>query len=368
MKNVVELFQMLKEVLSPRGRELFLRVVFFSTFASLADAVSVSLMGPFLAIATDFDFIHKNQITSGVYTYFDFQSEAKFVVALGTTVLVIYFCRAIISLVNTYLIARFSNGRFSYVATRLFAGYLRYPLVEYTKRNTGDLTKAVMSEASQITQVLSGVLTIATELLVFVLLYTIMLYTNWQGTLLVTGVLGTVAFLLLRSVSIRIKQAGIFRVQAGGKMFRALNTAFGNFRMLKLQGTEGESLAGFSNAIQDLSRHATRAGTLHQIPRLGLELAGFGLLIFSLILYIGLQETDIKNLLPVFSLFAVALYRLLPSVNRVVTSWNQIQAGVGSLRVVHQELHQSQEALGDQSVSFNKEIILEDVSFSYEAS
>ncbi|MCI5209939.1 MAG: ABC transporter ATP-binding protein [Candidatus Electrothrix sp. ATG2] len=98
-----------------------------------------------------------------------------------------------------------------------------------------------------------------------------------------------------------------------------------------------------------------------------MELAGFGLLIFALTLYIGLQETDIKSLLPVFSLFAVALYRLLPSVNRVVTSWNLILAGVGSLRVVHQELHQSQEVLGDQSISFSKEIILEDVSFSYDA-
>ncbi|XOF35439.1 MAG: ABC transporter ATP-binding protein [Candidatus Electrothrix sp. YB6] len=358
---------MLETMLSHRGRRLFIRVVFFSAFASLVDAVSVSLMAPFLAVATDFSFIHTNPVTSNLFTFFSFQNEAAFVAALGITILAVYCFRAVISLLTAYLIARFSYGQYSHIAMRLFSGYLHYPFTQYTKRNTSDLTKAVMVEANQITQVFSGLLTIATELLVFILLYGIMLFTNWQGTLLITAVLGSVAFVLIRSVTEKTKQAGTQRVDAGGKMFRILSSAFGSFRMLKLQSAENAALTGFRQSCQDFSRHFTAIGTLHNIPRLGLELAGFGLLIFALTVYIGVQKTDIQALLPVFSLFAVALYRLMPSINRIATSWNQILAGAESLRVVYNELHQPMEELGDEDISFDQEIILENLGFAYEA-
>jgi len=65
------------------------------------------------------------------------------------------------------------------------------------------------------------------------------------------------------------------------------------------------------------------------------------------------------------SMFVLGLYRLMPSVNRIMTSYNQIQFYRRSLDIVHNDLFYEVEELGDEPIAFEREIRLEHLSFSY---
>jgi len=61
----------------------------------------------------------------------------------------------------------------------------------------------------------------------------------------------------------------------------------------------------------------------------------------------------------------LALYRLLPSVHRLIVRYNKIMFYSKSIELVHNELKYEREALGEELLAFDKMITFECVGFSY---
>ena len=365
MKSLRQFISAVSEVLDERGNKLFWWLAAFSAVASFIEALSVSLLAPFLAIASDFNVIHENAFISKIFKNLGFESEAKFVALVGFGIIFVYFIKALITTANSYLVARYSYGRQKNIATRLFSIYLDGSLLDFTKRNPSTLTKLIMYETNQLTQLFSALLMISTEFFVFIFLYSLMLYVNIFATLWLTLFIGVLALVLIKSVSWKIKNAGATRITASEHMYRSLNAIFGNFRILKFQPGCRHENAIFQRWAEETSRSNVVIFTFQVIPRTGLELAAFGLMVFGLSIYVWRYNGNIQQLIPMLAVFALALYRLLPSVNRVLTSYNQILATAESLRNVRQELKCSVEDLGDEGISFKERIDLCDMEFAY---
>lgn len=65
------------------------------------------------------------------------------------------------------------------------------------------------------------------------------------------------------------------------------------------------------------------------------------------------------------SLFVLALYRLMPSANRIITSYHDLLYYKNSLDIVYNALYEKDENLGDEKVSFEKDLVLKNVNFAY---
>jgi ATP-binding cassette subfamily B protein len=79
----------------------------------------------------------------------------------------------------------------------------------------------------------------------------------------------------------------------------------------------------------------------------------------------GKYQGDISWAFGLLSMFVLGLYRLMPSVNRVLSSYNQILFNLQSLEIVHNDLIYEAEDLEDEGIEFAKTIELEKLSFSY---
>ena len=56
---------------------------FFSIVISIIETAGISVIMPFIAVATDFDLIHSNEYYSKVYNMFSFDNDVKFVITFG---------------------------------------------------------------------------------------------------------------------------------------------------------------------------------------------------------------------------------------------------------------------------------------------
>jgi ABC-type multidrug transport system fused ATPase/permease subunit len=95
-------------------------------------------------------------------------------------------------------------------------------------------------------------------------------------------------------------------------------------------------------------------------------MVGFSLVAFIIIYLVLKYHTDIKGALPILTVFILGLYRLLPSVNRIFSAYNEIVFYSKSLDIVHNELIYEPEDLGDEEIEFKKEIKLENITFAYD--
>ena len=107
------------------------------------------------------------------------------------------------------------------------------------------------------------------------------------------------------------------------------------------------------------------SNTLSQSPRLLLEMVGFSILI-GVVIYVVYKYNNAQMVIPIMSMYAIAFYRLLPSINRILNSYNMILFRIKALDIVYDELHIETEKIKYEPLDFKTQIQLNNISFSYD--
>lgn len=355
----------LKLLLSKRDKQFLILLLLFSLFISVIETIGVSIIMPYVAVASNFTLIHTNKYYLWIYNYFGFHNDVEFVIIFGFLLIFFYIFRSVVNLFYFYLLARFSKGRYYVIAYKLFENYLSMPYRGFIDRNSSNLTKTIISEAQNVTELISALLFMVSEIFIIILIYTLFIYINWKITLALSVILLLNALLLTQTVSKKIKKLGQKRELFQKRFFEVINTTMGNFKMIKLHGEEKDILKEFSQSTDSFAKTYIANESLSNFPRLFLEAIGFSIVASIIIYLVYINQSDISHAFGLLSMFVLGLYRLLPSVNRILGSYNKILFYRKSLDIVHNDLIYEIEDLGTENISFNKEIRLENLSFSY---
>lgn len=357
----------LSALLTRRDKQFLFGLILFSIVISVIETVGISAVMPLVSMATDFNVIHSNKYLSAVYDFFNFSKEVDFVISFGIVLIFFYIFRSVINLIYFYLLNKFTQGRYHLLAYRLFENYMGMSYHEFVKKNSSTLTKSIINEAANLTTLVGALLFMISEIFVVIILYSMMLYVNYKITLLLTLILTINALFLTKSVSKKIKQAGIRRADIQKRFYEIINRSFGNFKLIKLQSEGKKVLDEFAKSSYDYAHANIVGSTLKQLPKFFLEAIGFGLIAFIVTYLVWKYEDNISSALAIVSMFVLALYRLLPSVNRIMSGYNQIMFKYIALDIVHNDLMYDHEKLGNADVIFDRSINIQNLSFGYEA-
>ena len=362
MRDFIHKFSSL---LSRRDKQFLSGLLIFSIFISAIETVGISAIMPFISVASDFTLIETNEYYNKFYELFNFNTHIDFVLTFGMVLIVFYMFRSAINLLYFYLLAKFSNGRYHLIAYRLFENYLGRSYRDFIDKNSSDMTKTVVTEAQNVVSIITQLLLGLSEVFVIIFIYSLMLYTNWKITILLTLILGINAFLLYFTVSKKIKKEGKKREEAQKKFYEIINSTFGNFKLLKLKSNDNDITERFGKASSGFASSQIRSNTLQQFPRLFLEAIGFSIVVFIVVFLVWKYERDVSTAMAMLSMFILGLYRLLPSVNRIFGSINTIIYHYKAFNIVHNDLIYEIEDLGDKIVEYNSRIDIKSLSFSY---
>ncbi len=356
----------LRALLSRRDKLFLLFLLFFSVLIALIETAGISIIMPFISVATDFSKVLSNKYFHLIYSLLNFSNPQSFVIAFGIFLIIFYAFRSGINLFYFYFLARFSFSRYHIIAYKLFQNYIGFSYKDFINKNTSTLTKNIVNEAYNLTQLISNILFILSEISIVLILYLLMIYVNWKMTVLLTIFLSLNAIFLIKTIAKKIKKEGEKRVEFQKKFYEIINSTFGNFKFIKLIGNERGILNEFNKASYGFAVTNIRNNTLSHFPRLFLEALGFGIVAFIITYLIWKYNRDIKPALGLISMYVLALYRLLPSVNRILSSYNHIMFHKKSLDIVHNDLMYNIEELGDENINFNDKIELKNLSFSFD--
>jgi len=360
------LFRKLKSLLNRKDKQVLFVLILFSFFISIIETAGVSVIMPFLAVSLDFTLIHSNYYYNYIYHYFNFNNDSTFVIIFGMLLISFYLFRGVINLFYFSLLNKFVQKRYSLLSYRLFENYMNMSYKDFTTKNSSVLTKTIISEAANLTSLIAAILLVMSEIFVVVLIYAMLLYVNYVITLLLTVILLLNATVMLQTVSKKIKKSGAAREKVQRSFYEIINRSFGNFKLIKLQANNVDILEEFETTSSNYADINGSYATLSQVPRLFLEAIGFSLIVFLIIYLVWKSESDIVSVLSLVSIFILALYRLLPSVNRIMSGYNQILFLDTSLDIIHKDLMYDSENLGIEKLQFSNQITLTNIEFEYE--
>jgi len=359
------MFKKINIILSRDEKKFLIGLVFFSIFVSLIETFAVSILMPFISAASSFKFVEDNQYMMAVYQFFNLNSPIQFVVIFGVFLFFFYIFRSIMNIFYYYMLSRFSEGRYFSISRQLFKKYLSLDYQKFNSLNTAHLTKIIINEASYFTQVMSSLLVMISEVFVIIFIYVLLLYVDWKSTFFLSIVLVLVVGLLLRKITKLIKTKGREREVYQRKIYDVLSASFGNYKVIKLFSNKDNVVDNFTNVSKKLVHSNIVFETSSHIPRLLLDALGFASLSLLITFLVWRYNADISLFMPVLSLYILALYRLLPSVHRIIVRYNKIMYYSQAIELVHRELEYKNENLGNENIVFQNKILFDDVSFSY---
>jgi ATP-binding cassette subfamily B protein/ATP-binding cassette subfamily C protein len=106
------------------------------------------------------------------------------------------------------------------------------------------------------------------------------------------------------------------------------------------------------------------SATLGVMPKNILENFGFSLIV-AVVCYILWRYNSVAMIIPIISMYALALYRILPAINRILSYSNYIAFQRQSLYVIYDDLNQATTQEGNQHIDFNESIRGNGIFFRY---
>lgn len=354
----------LRAIIMPKDQKFLILLLVLSIVFSLIETIGISAIMPFISMASNPDIVTQNKTYYEIYKFFNFDSINNFIIMFGLLLIAFYVFRAIYTISYSYLLYSFSFGRNHEFAFKLFQNYMLMPYQAFTNRNSAIMTKTIISESANLTSLIQQLLIASSELFTILFIYILLLAVHWQMTLILTVILGVKVLFLSKSIGRILKHQGIKRSEFQDQFYKIINQSFGNFKIIKLLGNEQAIFNDFETVNKSFFRTNIINSTLSQLPRAILETIGFSILI-SVVIYILFKNENIAFILPIISMYALALYRILPAINKLISSYTNIMFYRKSLDILHEELTYTSELEDNDPISFNDSITLNNISFSY---
>jgi ABC-type multidrug transport system fused ATPase/permease subunit len=282
-----------------------------------------------------------------------------FVGVIGMKVLVLAFL--------AWRQAKFSFGLQADISERLFAGYLRQGWAFHLQRNSAQLIRNALREVNLLTDASLSMITMLTECLVAVGISMLLLFIEPVGAVLVVTTLGLAAWGFQRFTRALLLRWGQARQHHEGMRIQHLQQGLGGAKDVKLLGREADFIAQYRLHNDGTARIFSHVTTVQQLPRLWLELlAAVGLA--SLVLVMVAQGKPLGSLLPALGVFAIAAFRLMPSISRIMGSVQSMRYSMPAVDTLYHELallHETSTSTRDRLLEFETGLEIDEVTYRY---
>ena len=257
---------------------------------------------------------------------------------------------------------------------KLLSDYLHKPYVFFLSSNTGEIIRIINGDTVQAFSVLENMLIFFTEAIVCI-------------------ALGITIFFMSPSISMGIILVLLFEILLIAKIIRPIMTRFGETQRKEsaiayqwmIQALDGIKTVRVSrNEDYFLNKYATHFSkandidriynTLKNLPRLIIEAFTICSVLGAMLVMI-IHGVEMSSLIPILSAFVLAAMRLLPSTNRISMVINQLpflEGGLDNILNISKGLSNKNlienrkiESINNTTISFESEIKLDKVTFSY---
>ncbi len=364
-------FNKLMYLLSKHERTRATLLLIMILIMAVIDMLGVASILPFMAVLMNPEIIETNSILNKIYEYtiiFGVESNEQFLFFLGIFVFLLLIISLAFKALTNYAQIRFILMREYFISKRLVEGYLNQPYSWFLNRNSAELGKTVLADIGAVTHKgLAPILTLTTQSIIAVALLILLILVDTWLTLIVFFLFGTIYLLIYKFNKSLVNRIGKELFEADTKRFSTLIEAFGASKEVKIGGLEQIFVDRFSSPAKIRALNSSLIAIINQLPRFILEAIAFGGMIL-IVLYLMSQSSDIKNVIPLISLFAFAGYRLMPALQQVYVSLTQLRIVGPQINNVYNDLISLKKDTikkNQQYMSLKKKISLENIFYQY---
>lgn len=370
----MEIYKKINYILTRRQKGRAVVLLFLIVVGAILELAGVAGIMPVINVASTPDSIENTSYLKALYEFLGMDSRENFMVFLCASLIVIYLFKNLYLLFMRHMQNVFVYNNQYRLSCELTEYYVRQPYIYHANRNRSEVIQSISGDSSMFFQALSAVLQIVTEGVVCLALIVGLMVTDTALTI-ATAVIFVV--FMLTFVKMTRKQIAIFGEKARGynaKMTMKLYQLFGGIKDIKVLEREDYFEGSYFREYDGNTRYLKRYKFVVMLPGPVMESVLVGGLLGVLIVKI-VNGANIQGLVPTLAAFAVAAFRILPSINRMTQGINQLTYNKVAVDKIYPAIKEAREngapkcnvaqENGEGSLRFEQEVKVENITFSY---
>lgn len=336
---------------------------------SIMEAAGVGLLFPVISVLAEPGTIADTVIIGDLYRLAGQPRIGRFVVGVLAGLLGVFVIKNIYLGFLSYWQNRFAQKKAAAVAQRLFSHYMAMPYDFHLKHNSSELIRIVTEETNAlVSRVLQPLLTLAAEILTVIALIIVMLNKNQMASTVVIGVFLLASSLFYKLVRNRVYRWGKAYQDHSSQANRMLREGLVGIKDVQVYECQRFFAAQFAVQSNECAVYGGRQGFINALPFIWLETIAVAVLL-GLVALLLMQQNSFALIIPTLGMFTAAAFRLMPSVNRVLVSLQNLRYSKPTLDLVYREMHQRQAEPVSQAAAsvfkFERTIELINIGFTY---
>lgn len=365
------MYKKLSYIFSKRDKYKIALLLCIMVAGSFLELLGVAVFQPFVNIIMMPDSIQENPYLARIYQMFGCSTTESFLTVVALGIIVIYVVKNVYLWVEQNLIMKFTYGMQQKLSTRLLTTYLSEPYTFHLNKNIAELQRSMQEDTGLFTQVLMHTLQLVAEVVVCIVLGVYLFTVSNSITVVIVGLLILCVVLFTKITKRFTEQLGKEAQVYKGKLYQWVNQSLGGVKEVKVLNREEFFVSSYKK-YYGLYIKGVRINRLLSItPKYMVEAVCMTGLLIAIIIKLNFGHGELENFIPQLATFAVAAFRLLPSVGRINEHVNNILYAVPSVDLIYGDLkgiEDYQEFKGEEEGkewSFEHGITAKHITYAY---
>ena len=358
-------------ILNKSQKSKYYLVSLFNLITTIFEILGLAAVYPMVSIILDYQKIEKLKIFASNYEILHFLNDytQKDLVFLSLVSLVLFFLfKNIIIIIINYFKGKIFFSLIASISSTMFDGYVQQDISFSMKNNSAFITRNIIDQPNlYVHHVLQGIYNVIFETLFIIL--TLIIFVTANKTIGLFIICGALIFFLIfyYSNKYKIRGYGSSLNDRVGERLKVTREAIEGIKDITLYNKKNYFKKIFSDHTYRIVGLQSMLSIREQLPRHILEV--FAVLCVTVIIIFFLRTgTSGQEIIPLVSLIAIGLLRVIPSLTKILSSLQRMKSSLAVMNNLKLEITKFNKIKENKNIKFeyDKKIAIKNIKFYYE--
>lgn len=370
-----KIFSSINHILNSNHRRDLLILIFFWLILHLLEAIGISSVPIIVSSFLDNNQLINIEIFKNFEGYLsNFFDTSNKILFISFLVILFFGIKSIFFIFLTIYEAKIFKKLNVSIRDLAFKSQANQEYLKYLNNSSSKITKIVITDSALAASYIISVVTILSQFFLFFFIVGLLAYVDFKITFYVIPTFGIIFLVFYLFTNKKLFRLGKEKQILNGKLLMQINNTFDNLKEVIIYDKIEYLISSFNKTLNESQKKTELISIIKKLPRAIYEFLGV-IFIFSIIFISYSFNYSQESTLILISLIAVAIIRILPSINLITQNISNIKSSEYSLKLISELAKEYQYKNMNKShkevvntIDFNQEIVIKNVSFEYPGS
>ncbi len=381
IKKLGDLWGKFGVILNSNQKKWGIILFFLSLLGAVAETLGVSIILPLVQVMVEPSDLLEYEIIAKICDVLQIKDTNMLLLLAAGGVVLIYIIKNVYLCFLSWIRVRYTTNVQRELSVKMFRSYMKRGYSFFRQTNSATLLRGTTESVAAVYIVILNLMKILAEILTIACIFAFILFTDWKLAISVVVLVGSCLFLILVVFRSIMKKAGELYFRSMGDVNRWSLQLFSGIKEVLVFNRKDFFVKNYEDSFLHVQRGRIRQTVATEIPAYIIE----GACVTGIIVAVCIRVNDVADtasFIPQLAAFAMAAFRLLPSVGRITSNFNLCIFNMPAVTEVYENILEAKqyeeknfllESKGDSDIAvegekvvrFNESLVVDDVSWCY---